>query len=51
MLLSRNVKGSPLHSLRMSENKMLVILFVPRKRKARGGRRKLHNEELHDLYC
>jgi hypothetical protein len=37
------------HRLRVFENRMLRIIFEP-KRKVTGGWRKLHTEELHNLY-
>jgi hypothetical protein len=37
--------------LRVFENRILLLrLFGPKKAKVTGGWRKLHNEELHDLY-
>jgi hypothetical protein len=38
------------HRLRALENRVLRIIFGPKKDKVTGGRRKLHNEELHNLY-
>jgi hypothetical protein len=38
------------HRLRMFENRVLRRIFEPRRDEVTGGRRKLHNEELHDLY-
>jgi hypothetical protein len=35
--------------LRMFENKVLRRIVGPKRNKVTGGRRKLHNEELHDL--
>jgi hypothetical protein len=32
------------------ENRVLRRIFGPKRDEATGGRRKLHNEELHDLY-
>jgi hypothetical protein len=32
------------------ENKVLRKIFVPKRDEGTGGWRKLHNEELHDLY-
>jgi hypothetical protein len=32
------------------ENRMLRRIFGPKMDEARGGWRKLHNEELHNLY-
>jgi hypothetical protein len=36
--------------LRVFENKTLRRIFGPKRDKVTGGWRKLHNEELHDLY-
>jgi hypothetical protein len=33
------------------ENRVLRRIFGPKRDEATGERRKLHNEELHDLYC
>jgi hypothetical protein len=38
------------HRLRVSENKVLRRIFGPKRDEVMGGCRKLHNEELHDLY-
>jgi hypothetical protein len=38
------------HRLRVFENRMLRRIFEPKKYEATGGWRKLHNEELHNLY-
>jgi hypothetical protein len=38
------------HRLRVSENKVLRRILVPKRDELTGGWRKLHNEELHDLY-
>jgi hypothetical protein len=38
------------HRLRVFENRMLRRIFGPRRDDVTGGRRKLHNEELHGLY-
>jgi hypothetical protein len=38
------------HRLRVFENKVLRRTFGPRRDEVTGGRRKLHNEELRDLY-
>jgi hypothetical protein len=35
----------------MSENGMLGKIFGPKRDEATGGWKKLHNEELHNLYC
>ena len=35
----------------MLENKVLRRIFGPKRDKGTGGWRKLHNEELNDLYC
>jgi hypothetical protein len=37
--------------LRVFENRVLRRIFGPKKDKVTGEWRKLHNEELHDLYC
>jgi hypothetical protein len=37
--------------LRMSENRMLRRIFGPKKEEVAGGWRRLHNEELHNLYA
>jgi hypothetical protein len=36
--------------MRVSENRMLWRMFVPKRDEVIGGWRKLHNEELRDLY-
>jgi hypothetical protein len=38
------------HRLRMFENRMLRRIFGPKRDDVMGGWRKLHNEELHNLY-
>jgi hypothetical protein len=38
------------HRLRVSENRVLRRIFGPRRDEVRGGWRKLHNEELQNLY-
>jgi hypothetical protein len=38
------------HRLRIFENKVLRRLFGPKRNEVTGEWRKLHNEELHDLY-
>jgi hypothetical protein len=38
------------HRLRVSENRMLRRIFVPKRDEVTGEWRKLHNEELNDLY-
>jgi hypothetical protein len=38
------------HKLRVLENKMLRTIFGPKRDGVAGGWRKLHNEELHNLY-
>ena len=37
--------------LRVFENKMLRRIFGPKRDEVTGAWRKLHNEELNDLYC
>jgi hypothetical protein len=38
------------HKLRVFENTVLRIIFGPKRDEVTGGWRKLHNEELHNLY-
>jgi hypothetical protein len=38
------------HRLRVFENRVLRIIFGPKRDEVTGGWRKLHNEELHKLY-
>jgi hypothetical protein len=38
------------HKLRMFENRVLRRIFGPKRDEVTGGWRKLHNEELHNLY-
>jgi hypothetical protein len=38
------------HKLRMFENRVLRRIFGPKRDEVMGGWRKLHNEELHDLF-
>jgi hypothetical protein len=38
------------HRLRVFENRMLRRIFGPERDEVTGEWRKLHNEELHDLY-
>jgi hypothetical protein len=38
------------HRFRVFENRVLRRIFGPKRDEVTGGRRKLHNEELHDLY-
>jgi hypothetical protein len=37
--------------LRVFENRVLRRIFGPKRNETRGEWRKLHNEELNDLYC
>jgi hypothetical protein len=39
------------HTLRVFENRVLRGIFGPKRNEVIGGWRKLHNEELHNLYC
>jgi hypothetical protein len=39
------------HRLRVFENWVLRRLFGPNRYEVIGGGRKVHNEELHNLYC
>jgi hypothetical protein len=38
------------YRLRLFENRLLRRIFGPERDKEKGGRRKLHKEELRDLY-
>jgi hypothetical protein len=38
------------HRLRVFENRVLRRIFGPKRDEVKGGWRKLHNEELHNLY-
>jgi hypothetical protein len=38
------------HRLRVFENRILRIIFGPKRDEVTGEYRKLHNEELHNLY-
>jgi hypothetical protein len=38
------------HGPRVFENRVLRRIFVPKRDEVTGGWRKLHNEELHNLY-
>jgi hypothetical protein len=38
------------HRLRLFENRVLRRIFGPKRDEVTGGWRKLHNEELHNLY-
>jgi hypothetical protein len=38
------------HRLRVFENRLLWIIFGPKRDEVTGGCRKLHNEELYNLY-
>jgi hypothetical protein len=39
------------HSLRVFENRVLRRIFGPKRDEVTGGFRKLHDEELQNLYC
>jgi hypothetical protein len=39
------------HRLRVFENRVLRRIFGPKRNELTGGWKKLHNEELNDLYC
>jgi hypothetical protein len=39
------------HRLRVFENRVLRRIFGPKRDEVTGEWRKLHNEELRDLYC
>jgi hypothetical protein len=38
------------HRLRVSENRVLMRIFGPKREEVVGGWRRQHNEELHNLY-
>jgi hypothetical protein len=38
------------HSLRVCKNRELRRIFGPKREKIAGDRRRLHNEELHNLF-
>jgi hypothetical protein len=38
------------HRLRVFENRVLRRIFIPKREEVVGGWRRLHNEELHNLY-
>jgi hypothetical protein len=38
------------HRLRVPENRMLRRIFGPKRDEVTGGWRKMHNEEIHNLY-
>jgi hypothetical protein len=37
------------HRLRVFENRVLRTIFGPKRDEVRGGRKRMHNEKLHDL--
>ena len=39
------------HRLRVFENRVLRRILGPRRDEVKGEWRRLHNEELYDLYC
>jgi len=39
------------HRLRVFENRVLMKIFGPKRDEVTGDLRRLHNEELNDLYC
>jgi hypothetical protein len=39
------------HRLRVFENRVLRRIYGPKRDEVMGGRRKLHNEALHNLHC
>jgi hypothetical protein len=46
----KDVISFPVRRLRVFENKVLRRIFGHKREKAAGGWRRLHNEELHNLY-
>jgi hypothetical protein len=51
ILLGRNSGLREEHRLRVFENRVVRGIFRPKRDEVIGGWRKLHNEELHNLYC
>jgi hypothetical protein len=47
--LGLNIKGGTFN-LRMFENRVLRRIFGPKRDEVKGDWKKLHNEELHNLY-
>jgi hypothetical protein len=43
--------GKQKDKLRVFKNMVLREIFQPKRDEVNGERRRLHNEELHDLYC
>jgi hypothetical protein len=43
--------GIILYLTMLFENRVLKRIFEPKRDEVTGGWRKLHNEELHNLYC
>jgi hypothetical protein len=39
------------HRLKAFENRVLKRIFGPKREEVIGGSRKMHNEQLHNLYC
>jgi hypothetical protein len=50
LLTYQNFKRFKRQRLREFENRVLMRIFVPRRDEVTGGWRKLHNEELHNLF-
>jgi hypothetical protein len=50
-LYSGEFQFAYLHRLRVFENRALRRVFGPKRDEVKGEWRKLHNEELNDLYC
>jgi hypothetical protein len=44
-------KSNEEHRLRVFEKRVLGRIFRPKRGEVTGGWRKLHNEELHNVYC
>jgi hypothetical protein len=49
--LTRSLTLREKHRLRVFENRVLRRIFESKTDQVTGGWRKLHNEELHNLYC
>jgi hypothetical protein len=50
IILSRR-ESNKSHRLRLLENRALGRIFGPKREKVAEGWRRLHNEELYNLYC
>jgi hypothetical protein len=51
LLFCMGVKLGLSHRLRVFENRVLRSIFGPKREEGAGGRKRLHNEELSNLYA